>query len=53
MITRPAPKDSKPGDFFAGTIGFDLYVALLATKACLPPPKLPKDLFPCASPTST
>lgn len=40
--TVPAPPEHRTGDYFAGTIGFDLYLALFATPAALKPPRLPK-----------
>jgi hypothetical protein len=42
--TRPAPPEYCAGEFFIGTIGFDLYLALFATQAALNPARVPADL---------
>lgn len=41
--TLPAPPERRTGDYFAGTIGFDLYLALFATMDALRPPRVPKE----------
>lgn len=47
MTTRPAPSPDKTGGVFAGTIGFDLYLASLrVSRATLKPAKLPLELLP-------
>lgn len=42
--TRPAPPEYCAGEFFVGTIGFDLYLALFATTAALKPPLVPTEI---------
>jgi hypothetical protein len=43
--TRPAPPEPKRSETSVpGTIGFEIYLALHASRLCLIPPKLPSDL---------
>lgn len=40
-IPAPTTESERTGDYIPGTIGFDLYVALLGRTAPLTPPRLP------------
>lgn len=43
--TRPAPAEPvRSGNAIPGTIGFEIYLALHASRLCLAPAKLPTDI---------